>query len=183
MLREQTSSTKCSPTWAKTSTGEAKEPVENGRQESVGFGWATVIACQPYRLLKAKISKLKIPGACSILSENFYPVHISFVWIPAHIGIQGNENVDKLAKAALNRPSCSGKLICWSDLKPTANACNFCIHTIWQENWDAGGAANKLYELLPNLGEDLSKRGEGEMVMCRLRVGHTWLTQSYLLIK
>ncbi|GFN99828.1 ribonuclease hi [Plakobranchus ocellatus] len=37
----------------------------------------------------------------------------------------------------------------------------------------------------PTLGEDHSKRGEGagrklEMVMCRLRVGHTWLTQSYL---
>ncbi|GFN98115.1 UDP-glucuronosyltransferase 2a1-like [Plakobranchus ocellatus] len=38
MLREQTSSTKCSPTWAKTSTGEAKEPVENGRRQCVGFG-------------------------------------------------------------------------------------------------------------------------------------------------
>ncbi|GFN78707.1 RNA-directed DNA polymerase from mobile element jockey [Plakobranchus ocellatus] len=31
-------------------------------------------------------------------------------------GIQGNENVDKLAKAALNRASSSRKLICWSDL-------------------------------------------------------------------
>ncbi|GFO24419.1 hypothetical protein PoB_005092400 [Plakobranchus ocellatus] len=40
MLREQASSTKCSPTWAKTSTGEAKEPVENGRRQCVGFGWA-----------------------------------------------------------------------------------------------------------------------------------------------
>ncbi|GFN94960.1 ribonuclease hi [Plakobranchus ocellatus] len=38
----------------------------------------------------------------------------------------------------------------------------------------------------PNLGDDLHRRGEGtgrkrETVMCRLRVGHTWLTQSYLL--
>ncbi|GFN95061.1 hypothetical protein PoB_002156700 [Plakobranchus ocellatus] len=41
MLREQTSSMKCSQTWAKTSTGEAKEPVENGRRQCVGFGWAT----------------------------------------------------------------------------------------------------------------------------------------------
>ncbi|GFO26577.1 ribonuclease hi [Plakobranchus ocellatus] len=68
-------------------------------------------------------------------------------------GIQGNENVDKLAKAALNRASCPGKLICWSDLKPKVNAF---IHAVWQENWD-GEEANKLHEVLPNLGEDLSK--------------------------
>ncbi|GFN90601.1 ribonuclease hi [Plakobranchus ocellatus] len=97
-------------------------------------------------------------------------------------GIQGNENVDKLAKEALNRASCSGKLFCWSELKPKINAY---IHSIWQKNWDAEGA-NKLHEVLPNLGEDLHRRGEGdgrkrETVMCRLRVDHTWLTQSYLL--
>ncbi|GFO16082.1 ribonuclease hi [Plakobranchus ocellatus] len=50
---------------------------------------------------------------------------------------------------------------------------------------DAEGA-NKLHEVLPNLGEDLHRRGDGggrkqETAMCRLRVGHTWLTQSYLL--
>ncbi|GFO00737.1 large subunit GTPase 1 [Plakobranchus ocellatus] len=37
MLREQTSSMKCSQTWAKTFTGEAKEPVENWRRQCVDF--------------------------------------------------------------------------------------------------------------------------------------------------
>ncbi|GFO50381.1 ribonuclease hi [Plakobranchus ocellatus] len=109
-------------------------------------------------------------------------VHIFFVWIPAHVGIQGYEKVDKLAKAALNRASCSGKLICWSDLKPKINAY---IHSVWQKNWDAEGA-NKLHEVLPNLDENLHSRGEGagrkrETAMCRFRVGHTWITQGYLL--
>ncbi|GFO14941.1 ribonuclease hi [Plakobranchus ocellatus] len=102
--------------------------------------------------------------------------------IPAHVGIQGNENVDKLAKAALNRASCSGKLICWTDLKPKINTY---INSVWQKNVDAEGA-NKLHEVLPNFGEDLHRRCEGagrkrETAMCRLRVGHTGLTQSYLL--
>ncbi|GFO00790.1 sperm-associated antigen 7-like protein [Plakobranchus ocellatus] len=70
---------------------------------------------------------------------------------------QGNENMDKLAKAALNKASYSGKLICLSDLKPKVNAY---IHTVLQENWDTE-EANKLHEVLSNMGEDLHKRGEG----------------------
>ncbi|GFO39493.1 ribonuclease hi [Plakobranchus ocellatus] len=106
---------------------------------------------------------------------------MSFVWIPAHVGIQGNENVDKLAKVALNRASCSGKLICWSDLKPKINTY---INSVWQKDWDAEGA-NKLHKVLPILGEDHRRGKEAgrklETAMCRLRVGHMWLTQSYLL--
>ncbi|GFO17155.1 ribonuclease hi [Plakobranchus ocellatus] len=119
--------------------------------------------------------QLRVRATEASLFNNFQYTHSPNVY-------PGNENVDKLAKAALNRTSSSGKLICVSDLKPKVNAY---IHTVWQENWDAEGA-NNLHEVLPNLGEDLSKRCEGagrklETVMCRLRVGHTWLTQSYLL--
>ncbi|GFO48515.1 ribonuclease hi, partial [Plakobranchus ocellatus] len=101
---------------------------------------------------------------------------------PADPGEGGVRMWTNLKKAALNRALCAGKLICWSDLKPKTIAY---IHSVWQKNWDAEGA-NKLNEVLPNLGEDLHRGGEGagrkrETVMCRLRVGHTWLTQSYLL--
>ncbi|GFN84499.1 ribonuclease hi [Plakobranchus ocellatus] len=90
-------------------------------------------------------------------------------------GIQGNENVDKLAKAALNKASYSGKLICWSGLKPKVNAY---IHTARQENWGTEGANNP-HEVLPNLGEDLHKKDEEagrkrETVMWRIRMGHKW---------
>ncbi|GFO19627.1 ribonuclease hi [Plakobranchus ocellatus] len=110
-------------------------------------------------------------GSCKLLDSSSFRIHV---------GIQGNENVDKLAKAALNRASYSGKLICWSDLKPKINTY---INSVWQKNWDAEGA-NKLHEVLPNLGEDLHRRGDGagrkrETAMCRLQVDHTWLTQSY----
>ncbi|GFN93986.1 hypothetical protein PoB_002049200 [Plakobranchus ocellatus] len=57
----------------------------------------------------------------SISTKKIYRAHPSS-GRPADPGIQGNENVDKLAKAALNRASCSGKLICWSDLKPKTDA-------------------------------------------------------------
>ncbi|GFN92250.1 hypothetical protein PoB_001875600 [Plakobranchus ocellatus] len=51
-------------------------------------------------------------------------------------GIRRNENLDKLAMAALNRASYSRKLICWWDLKPKVNAY---IQTVWQENWNVKG--------------------------------------------
>ncbi|GFO07775.1 ribonuclease hi [Plakobranchus ocellatus] len=94
----------------------------------------------------------------------------------------GDLQCGQTAKASLNKASCSGKLVCWSEFKPKVNAY---IYTVWQGDYDTEGA-NKLHEVLPNLGEDLCKRGEGtgtkrETIMCKLRVGYTWLTQSYLL--
>ncbi|GFO21555.1 ribonuclease hi [Plakobranchus ocellatus] len=74
-------------------------------------------------------------------------------------GIRENENVDKLAKAALNKASCSGKLICWSDLNPKVNAY---IHTVWQENWDAEGA-NELHEVLPTWEKTSAKEVKEEV--------------------
>ncbi|GFO05408.1 hypothetical protein PoB_003191300 [Plakobranchus ocellatus] len=60
---------------------------------------------------------------------------------------------------------------------------NAYIHSVWQKNWDAEGA-NKFHEVLPNLGEDLHRRGEGagrkrETAMCRLQLRTTvWLQLS-----
>ena len=106
-------------------------------------------------------------------------VRISFVWIPAHVGIRGNEIADNLAKEALSR-AVDLNYLSWSDVK--SNVTTY-VNRLWQEDWD-GELLNKLHEILPNLRENLPrnfKNRKQEVVMCRLKIGHTWITNGYLL--
>ena len=104
---------------------------------------------------------------------------IVFVWVPGHVGIRGNEAADKAAKNAKSRSFVSKDLV-YSDLKPKTNSYVKCL---WQSEWDqcAGG---KLYPIAPDVKESIyyaTDNRRNEVVLCRLRIGHTYLTQSYLL--
>ena len=100
------------------------------------------------------------------------------------MGISGNERADGLAKAALTSSLAARSHLCWSDLKPRVD---MYIYTIWQELWNSE-ARNKLYEILPDLKESLCGTAgalccKQESVMTKLRIGHTWITHSYMLKK
>ena len=105
-------------------------------------------------------------------------------WVPSHVGISGNEKADRLAKAALTSSLAAHSQVCWSDLKPRVDRY---ICTAWQALWN-NETRNKLYEILPNVKESLCNTTQSlyrkqETVMTRLRIGHTWITHSYLLKK
>ena len=100
-------------------------------------------------------------------------------WIPSHIGIYGNEKVDKSAKESLNLEVTDFK-IPFNNFKPFINkdVCNK-----WQTLWDET-PFNKLKEIEPivyhhRLVPKLSRREE--IVLARLRIGHTRVTHSCLL--
>ena len=106
--------------------------------------------------------------------------HITFIWVPSHIGIAGNEAADATAKAALCLPVSNTK-IPFTDLKPLVSAY---VSKSWQESWNAE-TNNKLHQMQPEIKSvvlnNLTRRDE--IVIHRLRVGHTHLTHSYRLNK
>ena len=105
---------------------------------------------------------------------------IALGWIPCHKGIQGNEMVDKQAITSLSLEPTSFKIPFFSNFKPSINKY---ILEEWQTSWN-NRICNTLLDIKPTIGEYQSVvrniRRE-EVVLARLRLGHTRVTHSYLL--
>ena len=104
---------------------------------------------------------------------------IVYCWIPSHIGIAGNESVDQKAKDSLNLHPTNFSI-------PYANFKSFINRYIlnkWQILWN-NSVGNKLFEIKPVIGQSqpvVRNVRQEEVVLARLRIGHTRITHSYLL--
>ena len=76
---------------------------------------------------------------------------IVLYWIPSHIGIQGNETVDKQAKTSLSLEPTSFRIL-FSNFKPSINKY---ILEEWQTSWN-NSIGNKLLDIKPIIGEHQS---------------------------
>ena len=107
--------------------------------------------------------------------------NITFCWLPSHVGIQGNEEADSVAKSSLEMQPSIIKLP-YTDFKPLVNSY---VHNKWQSSWN-NAVNNKLHALKPVIGESTrayrSVRRE-EVVLARCRIGHTRVTHSFLLCR
>ena len=106
---------------------------------------------------------------------------VLFCWVPSHVGVSGNEAADSLAKAALKCDP-SDMQIPYTDFKTLVKPY---IFQEWEQFWSAiRPTDNKLRDIKPSLGEwkhsNRTSRRE-EVVLARLRIGHTHLTHSHLL--
>jgi len=104
---------------------------------------------------------------------------VVFSWVLSHVGIPGNEFADKAAKTALKSRKINIPLP-FTDLQPIIQQY---VRKLWSDFWSLQ-FENKLHAVQPILGWSMwscRERRREEIVLCRLRIGHSFLTHRYLL--
>jgi ribonuclease HI len=118
---------------------------------------------------------------------------VVFCWVPSHVGIGGNERADKLAVAACSRPMSCGRLLpptillqhqlpYW-DYFPEVDRL---FATQWQSEWEVAADGAALRSIKPHLARWPSSSQRCrlfEVILARLRIGHTRLTHGYLMCR
>ena len=128
-----------------------------------------------------KSQKLNNPIVSNILHMCHYlsgHKDIIFCWVPSHIGIQGNERADVLAKAALDRTK-QFYYIPYTDFKYNISVY---LDDILQGEWNIN-VTSKLFEVQPVIKRSFTpmERRRDDVVLCRARIGHAYFTNGYLL--
>ena len=103
---------------------------------------------------------------------------IKFCWVPAHVGVNGNERADELAKFAALTLEAKDRPLPNRDLNPIIKTAAFHYR---QFSWDLE-ECNKMKEIATSVSPwKYSMDRRRETALCRLRIGHTCLTHGFLM--
>ena len=143
-----------------------------------------VIFCDSKSVLQALSSfNSTNPLVLSILQWIFIiksrGLEICFCWVPAHVGVLGNEKADEIAKQAAAELLPRRSPLLYRDFYPQIRVA---VHNLWQEEWSQI-EINKMKEITSVISpwkySNMPRRWE--TALCRLRIGHTFLTNKYLI--
>ena len=106
---------------------------------------------------------------------------VKFCWAPSHVGIAGNERADVAAKAATRLSHISNMGVPVSDFE---NTIRFYCRDQWQVHWSNLNNNFKLKSIRPSVHPWPYSRMDrrSEIVLTRLRIGHTRYTHGYLMV-
>ena len=106
---------------------------------------------------------------------------VRFCWVPSHVGVKENERADQAAKSAVNEAQIRNITLPYKDMYSTIERQ---IKDKVQRKWTSESTRNKLRKIKTNItpwSSSLHKNRHWEVVLARLRLGHTRLTHRYLM--
>ena len=162
--------------------------------------YAILLALQQIMIMNQNTFVIVSDSQSALLAlEKFNPVHpivcdiqewyhlvtvaqkqVQFCWVPSHVGVRGNEIADEKAKAAVHNRNISNKTLPYTDYYP---AIDLKLRNHWQNEW-RNENRNKLLQIKSTVAKwssSVNKNRQWEVVLTRLRVGHTRLTHGYLM--
>lgn len=112
------------------------------------------------------------------IMQLMYRIHeydrvVSCLWVPAHVGIDGNEMADKHAKRSLNKNNVE------IDAKISKAEAKIIIKQAviksWQQKWDLEKTGRHLYKIQKKVGLQINETGgdfkRREVIIAQLRIG------------
>ena len=164
----------------------------------VALGWVEytqvgrVVVCSDSASVLASIRSFHSSSRQDILFQVIQSVtrivqrggQVRFLWVPAHVGVEGNEKADELAKGALVK----GKVemnVRVSRAEVKAMVCGRAMD-MWQGRWDREEKGRHCYRVQRSVRARGCRGGGGqrreEIVLVRLRLGHCGLNGTLKVI-
>ena len=103
---------------------------------------------------------------------------VQFCWTPAHVGISGNEEADRLAKQGTTSNRTNNEAVAFRDIYPSIKSR---IKQAWEARWSrvTGNKLRRIKDTTANWNTNFPNRRKLEVIICRLRIGHTRLTHGH----